>query len=75
MDDNDTNALEMNCRVIYYPIADDEICGFVYINSYLPLEKQVFAAAHELYHIWCSDIKYVELLKALFLKKILKLSI
>lgn len=25
---------------------------FVYINSQLPQEKQNFAAAHELYHIW-----------------------
>lgn len=70
--------LEMNCRVIYYPIKDDEICGFVYrykdkkfvyINSYIPLEKQVFAAAHELYHIWYSDIKKGELLKRIILEE------
>ena len=70
--------LEMNCRVIYYPIKDDEICGFVYkykdkkfvyINSYIPLEKQVFVAAHELYHIWHSDIKKGELLKRIILEE------
>ncbi len=50
-----------NSNFLQYPIADDELCGFVcskdkrlfsYINSYLPYEKQIFAAAHELYHIW-----------------------
>jgi len=44
-----------------YPIQDDEICAFIcrkhnrvfsFVNSYLPYEKQIFAAAHELYHIW-----------------------
>jgi Zn-dependent peptidase ImmA (M78 family) len=44
-----------------YPVEDDEICGFVchkkgrtfsFINSAIPYEKQLFAAAHELYHIW-----------------------
>lgn len=70
--------LEMNCKVIYYPIADDEICGFVYsfknhkfvyINSYIPFEKQIFTAAHELYHIWYSDIKTGELLKSVVLEE------
>ncbi len=50
-----------NSILLQYPIEDDEICGFVcckkerifsYVNSYIPYEKQVFAAAHELYHIW-----------------------
>lgn len=59
------NILEMNCKTLYYPIEDDDICGFVYkfkeynfcyINSYIPFEKQIFAAAHELYHILYSDI-------------------
>jgi len=58
--------LERDSRTIYKPVSDDDICGFVYnykkkkftyINTYLPLEKQVFAAAHELYHVWFSDIK------------------
>ena len=70
--------LEMNCKVIYYPIEDDEICGFVYsfknrkfvyINSYIPYEKQIFTAAHELYHIWYSDIKTGELLKSVVLEE------
>lgn len=70
--------LEMNCKVIYYPIEDDEICGFVYsfknhkfvyINSYMPYEKQIFTAAHELYHIWYSDTKTGELLKSVVLEE------
>lgn len=57
--------LEMNARVIYYPIEDDDFCAFVvkykgknfaFINTNIQLEKQIFAAAHELYHIWYSDI-------------------
>lgn len=57
--------LEMNSKTLYYPIKDDDICGFVYklrdnkiayINTFVPMEKQVFAAAHELYHILYSDI-------------------
>ena len=63
--------LEMNAKTIYYPIEDDDICGFVYkfkgykfcyINSYIPLEKQVFAAAHELYHILYDAIEKGELI-------------
>ncbi|MEA4902486.1 ImmA/IrrE family metallo-endopeptidase [Desulfitobacterium sp.] len=47
--------------LIQYPIEDQELCGFVcykrnsiycFINSSIPLEKQIFAGAHELYHIW-----------------------
>lgn len=65
--------LEMNSKIIYYPIEDDDICGFVYkfkgykfsyINSNIPLEKQVFAAAHELYHILYSDIGKGELINS-----------
>lgn len=67
------NILEMNCKTLYYPINNDDICGFVYefkdykfcyINSYISLEKQIFAAAHELYHILYSDIKKGELLNS-----------
>lgn len=45
-----------------FPTRDDDFCAltcvqkgrlFVYINSWLPLCDQIFAAAHELYHIWC----------------------
>lgn len=65
--------LEMNSKIIYYPIEDDDICGFVYkfkgykfcyLNSNIPLEKQVFAAAHELYHILYSDIGKGELINS-----------
>lgn len=75
--------LEMNCRTLYYPIEDDDICGFVYkfkdkkfayINSYIPLEKQIFAAAHELYHIWYSDIEKGELLNSEVLEEELPVS-
>lgn len=52
--------LEKECRVLYYPIDSDDICAFykkvddnkfVYINTAIPFEKQVFAAAHELAHV------------------------
>lgn len=45
-----------------FPSRDDNFCAltcikkeriFVYINANLPLAHQIFAAAHELYHIWC----------------------
>lgn len=53
--------LEQNCRVLYYPLEDDDVWGFIErvrgqlfacINTSIPYEKQIFAAAHELYHIW-----------------------
>ena len=53
--------LEQNCRVLYYPLEEDDVWGFterikdmlfVCINTSIPYEKQIFAAAHELYHIW-----------------------
>ncbi|MFB9762494.1 ImmA/IrrE family metallo-endopeptidase [Ectobacillus funiculus] len=43
------------------PLQEEDLCAFVcqkkgrlfvYINSQIPKEKQYFAAAHELYHIW-----------------------
>lgn len=46
-------------ELILFPIKDDELSGFIcaykgelftYINTYQPREKQIFAAAHELYH-------------------------
>ena len=46
--------------LLLFPVEDDELCGFIceykgdifiYINSYLPYEKQIFAAGHELYHL------------------------
>lgn len=56
--------LEQAALLILYPINDDELCGFVckkddrifaFVNSAIPLEKQIFAAAHELYHIWYDE--------------------
>lgn len=55
------SILETESKVIYYPIEDDEICAFykkvngfkfVFINTAIPFEKQIFAAAHELAHVW-----------------------
>lgn len=48
--------------IFRFPTKDDDFCAltcvqkgriFVYINSWIPLSNQIFAAAHELYHIWC----------------------
>ena len=57
--------LEQHCIVIYYPLDDEDIDGFhikksvngklehfVYINTANTTERQIFAAAHELGHIW-----------------------
>lgn len=59
------NVLEKNADVLYYPLEDEENCGlhikryingekkdFVYINTAKPYTEQVFAAAHELGHVW-----------------------
>lgn len=62
------SILSLYARVIYYPIGKDAPWGFtrisgsrndalldkpfVAINSSIPVDCQVFAAAHELYHIW-----------------------
>ena len=60
-------------QTLYYPTKDDDICGAVYkskkykisyINTYIPLEKQVFAAAHELYHILYSEVDNNELISS-----------
>jgi Zn-dependent peptidase ImmA (M78 family) len=46
--------------LLRFPIEDDDLCGFIckhrgqffiYINTYLPYEKQIFAAVHEFYHL------------------------
>jgi len=46
--------------ILLFPIEDSEICGFIcnykgklfiFVNTFLPLEKQIFTAAHELYHL------------------------
>lgn len=55
------NILEKESKVLYYPLEDQEVWGFsekigdrffVGINTAISYDKQVFAAAHELYHIW-----------------------
>lgn len=55
------NILEKDNKVLYYPLEDQKVWGFsetvkgssfVCINTSLPYDKQVFAAAHELYHVW-----------------------
>ena len=53
--------LEKESHVLYYPLEDQTVWGFsekvhgkafVCINTSLEYEKQVFAAAHELFHLW-----------------------
>lgn len=53
---------DMPFELLRFPIGDEELCActfirqgrmFVMINSAIPLSKQIFAAAHELYHIYC----------------------
>ncbi len=53
---------DMPFELLRFPIGDTELCActfirqnriFVVINSAIPLSKQIFAAAHELYHIYC----------------------
>ena len=62
------SILGLYARVIYYPLGKEAPWGFtrisgskndaslekpfVALNSSIPLDCQVFAAAHELYHIW-----------------------
>lgn len=51
----DINGLDL----LLFPVEDDELCGFIcdykgqlfiYVNTHLPYEKQIFTLAHELYH-------------------------
>ena len=63
--DNVFKILESESYVFYYPI-EDEVCAFymkmyndsneeykiVFINTNIPYDKQIFAVAHELAHIW-----------------------
>lgn len=55
------NIIKKEATLLQSPFSDEEFCAFVcqkkerlfvYINSQIPEEKQNFAAAHELYHIW-----------------------
>lgn len=66
------SILGIYARVIYYPLGEDAPWGFtrisgslndaslekpfVAINSSIPVDCQVFAAAHELYHIWYEQL-------------------
>ena len=52
--------LGRHARVLYYPLEDDDVWGFVEkttrgnfvcINTSIEYDKQVFVAAHELYHV------------------------
>lgn len=54
------SILSRHSRVLYYPLDDEDVWGFVEntangtfvcINTSLSYEKQIFVAAHELYHI------------------------
>lgn len=58
------SILELQNKVIYYPIEDEDVWAFsekisgksfVWINTDIDYDKQVFAAAHELYHLWSDD--------------------
>lgn len=60
---------EVSLEVLRYPVNDDDLYAmgfikggtiFLYVNTKLPLCKQFYAAAHELYHIY----QYVEDCKA-----------
>ncbi len=53
---------ELPLELLRYPVKDDELWAFtfvkkgtifLFVNSSLPLCKQIFATAHELYHIHC----------------------
>lgn len=64
------SILEKECRVLYYPLEDQNVWGFsetihgksfVCINTSLDYYKQVFAAAHELYHLWYGSSSEVTL--------------
>ena len=52
-------------ETLRYPVSDREFCActfvlkgtiFVFVNSYIPLSEQIFASAHELFHI----IRYID---------------
>lgn len=53
---------ELALEILRYPFKDDELWAFTFVkkgtvflcvNSELPMCKQIFATAHELYHIHC----------------------
>lgn len=60
--ENYARTKEMPLEWLRFPINDQELCActfirggriFVMLNSGIPMSKQIFAAAHELYHIRC----------------------
>ena len=60
--ENYARTKEKPLEWLRFPIEDKELCActflrggriFVMLNSALPMAKQIFAAAHELYHIRC----------------------
>ena len=60
--ENYARTKEMPLEWLRFPIKDRELCActfirggriFVMLNSGIPMSKQIFAAAHELYHIRC----------------------
>ena len=68
------SILELNSRVLFYPLEDDEVWGFserikgqsfVCINTSIPYDKQIFASAHELYHLWYDNEEELILSSAL----------
>lgn len=71
------DLLSRACTVIYYPLDDEENDGFhvqmpvngkkqhfVYINTAKPLQKQIYAAAHELGHIWTDNGRNIGIVPA-----------
>lgn len=68
--ENVFDILELCCTAIYFPLSDEDNDGFhisypvkyqdspahfVYLNTAKPIEKLIFAAGHELGHIWKVD--------------------
>ena len=59
---NYARKCELSLEILRYPFDDNELWAFTFVkkgtlflcvNSELALSKQIFAAAHELYHIYC----------------------
>ncbi len=60
--ENYTKKKGMPFEFLRFPIEGDDLCActfvrggriFLLLNCNMPLAKQIFAAGHELYHIWC----------------------
>ncbi|MCD8083121.1 MAG: ImmA/IrrE family metallo-endopeptidase [Clostridiales bacterium] len=60
--ENYTKKKGMPFEFLRYPIDDNDLCActfvrggriFLLLNCNMALAKQIFAAGHELYHIWC----------------------